>query len=91
MNSLFIEIVRLFPKTFLTGISLPRYPRYETESVSLKRSDVILSPKSPLSLATVPFPLFFNEIVAKDNGSDVSSSIILPVIYFTLSAVVESA
>src|ERR1035437_7155592 len=90
MNSLFIEIVRLFPKAFLTGISLPKYPRKETDRVSLKKSDVIFKPKSPLLFVTVPFPLFFNAIVAKGNGSEVSLSIILPVIYFTFSEVVES-
>ena len=85
MNSLFIVIVRLFPKAFLTGISLPRYPRYETERVSLKKSDVIFRPKSPLLFVTVPFPLFFNAIVAKGSGSDVSSSMILPGDIFYIS------
>ena len=90
-NSLAIEIVRLLSKAFLTGISLPRYPRYETERVSLIKFEAIFMPKSPLILVTVPFPLFFNAIVAKGNGSEVSLSMILPVIYFTFTADVVSA
>ena len=39
---------------------------------------------------TVPLPLFFSAIAAKGRGSFVSSSIIFPVIYFTISFEAES-
>ncbi len=80
----------MFPSACTTGISLPIYPRYDITSVSSDHPGSIFSPNSPVAFVTVPFPVFFNPIVANGKGSSESESIMVPVIYSAFPGTIES-
>lgn len=72
------------------GSPFPYTRDSDITSVSSDHPGSIFSPNSPVAFVTVPFPVFFNPIVANGKGSSESESIMVPAIYSAFPGTIES-